>query len=651
MKFLRLSIVSSLAFPVATLAVNVYDYIVVGSGPGGAPVAVNLAKAGASVLLLEAGDDQGATNLHVKIPTAAWASMANNDPLLRWDFFVKYHSDPAVQARYHGLTWKTTDGKYYVGTSPPANAKELGVFYPRAGTLDGCSMHNAACSALPSDSDWILIANITGGSSWSPQNMRQHFIKMENNHYTATAKDPQAHGYAGDLDICINSDEFLRNQSQAADVLRSAEKLMGQDPTKVYDLVQQDLNNDSPDRDQQTGLYGFPAHRNTMGRRSSARNFVSDVLNATNADGSKKYNFTLSLTSFATKILFNTTGKLATKPRAIGVEYLFGQSMYAADPRYNASNPGTKIQAFARNEVIISGGTFNTPQLLKLSGIGPKAELTKFNISVLVDSPGVGNQMQDNTEFGFIAQAAVNFTSLAPTCTYGAPGDPCLAAWYQGKGPYATGPLDALMFKTANAAMNERDIFFFGLPGANPFRGYYPSDTINTPYADTDSTFDWSMIKIHPTGRLGTVNLLSSDPRQVPDINFRFFEDADADKDIAAISEAVQFGRKIFDNLPSAMLPYKEIWPCNGNSTCDMKTVIKEQAWSHHATSSAQIGADNDTMAVLDSKFRVRGVNGLRVVDASAFPRTPGGFPVIPTFMLGMKASESILNSTVEAWM
>lgn len=75
MKFWQFSVVSSLAFPVATLAANVYDYIVVGSGPGGAPVAANLAKAGASVLLLEAGDDQGATNLHVEIPTAAWAGM------------------------------------------------------------------------------------------------------------------------------------------------------------------------------------------------------------------------------------------------------------------------------------------------------------------------------------------------------------------------------------------------------------------------------------------------------------------------------------------------------------------------------------------------------------------------------------------------
>ena len=132
---------------------------------------------------------------------------------------------------------------------------------------------------------------------------------------------------------------------------------------------------------------------------------------------------------------------------------------------------------------------------------------------------------------------------------------------------------------------------------------------------------------------------------------FRFFEDADADKDISAIAEAVDFRRKIFNNLPKEMQPWKEVLPCDVTTNCDMKTVIKEQVWSHHAMSSAQIGADNDPMAVHDSNFRVRRVSGLRVVDASAFPRTLGGFPVILTFVLGMKASERILESVMEAWM
>lgn len=73
-------------------------------------------------------------------------------------------------------------------------------------------------------------------------------------------------------------------------------------------------------------------------------------------------------------------------------------------------------------------------------------------------------------------------------------------------------------------------------------------------------------------------------------------------------------------------------------------TYLKEQAYSHHASSSCKIGADDDSMAVLDSKFRVRGVDGLRVVDASAFPKVPGGFPVLPTMMLSEKASELLIK-------
>jgi choline dehydrogenase len=73
-----------------------------------------------------------------------------------------------------------------------------------------------------------------------------------------------------------------------------------------------------------------------------------------------------------------------------------------------------------------------------------------------------------------------------------------------------------------------------------------------------------------------------------------------------------------------------------GNGGCDTKQFIREQAWSHHCTSSCAIGADDDPMAVLDSKFRVRGVEGLRVVDASVFPGNPGSYPVVPTLIVSV---------------
>lgn len=103
---------------------NTYDYIVVGSGPGGGPLAANLAKAGQSVLLLEAGDDRGA-ELDQEI--IGWAFLAFNDPAQRWDFFVKYHSDNTITLQDEHLTWRLPDGGFYVGTTPPAGSKQLGI--------------------------------------------------------------------------------------------------------------------------------------------------------------------------------------------------------------------------------------------------------------------------------------------------------------------------------------------------------------------------------------------------------------------------------------------------------------------------------------------------------------------------------------------
>ena len=224
-------------------------------------------------------------------------------------------------------------------------------------------------------------------------------------------KGTPGHGFDGFLTISGNDDSFLKNQSQAITVLQATAKEFGEDPTKIWDYLHRDINNDSPDKDQQTGIFEAPAHKTTSGVRVDARNPIIAVLNSTNPDGSKKYPLTLRLESFVTKVLFNTTGENSKTPRAAGVEFLAGQSMFSADPRFNASIKGTTMQAFARKEIIVSGGVFNSPQLLKLSGIGPKSELEHFDIPVVVDLPGVGSNLQDNTETGLNTKAAQNFTA------------------------------------------------------------------------------------------------------------------------------------------------------------------------------------------------------------------------------------------------
>ena len=142
--------------------VDTYDYIVVGSGPGGAPVASNLAKAGHSVLLLEAGDDQSA-DISTHILPLGFPQLTN-----RWDFYVQNYADDVQQLKNSHLTWRRADGSLWVGngSAAPADAILLGVYYPRGATLGGSSVINAGVSALPPSSDWDSIASLTGDQSW-----------------------------------------------------------------------------------------------------------------------------------------------------------------------------------------------------------------------------------------------------------------------------------------------------------------------------------------------------------------------------------------------------------------------------------------------------------------------------------------------------
>ncbi|KAL5320162.1 hypothetical protein ACEPPN_010963 [Leptodophora sp. 'Broadleaf-Isolate-01'] len=121
-------------------------------------------------------------------------------------------------------------------------------------------------------------------------------------------------------------------------------------------------------------------------------------------------------------------GKLADNiPVATGVEFLDGKQLYRASPLSGAA--GTPGTAKATKEVILSGGAINTPQLLKLSGIGPQAELQKFGIPVIKDLPGVGTNMQDRYEIGVNVKHPKDFPVLNG-CTFDSkPADQCLTKW------------------------------------------------------------------------------------------------------------------------------------------------------------------------------------------------------------------------------
>lgn len=127
-------------------------------------------------------------------------------------------------------------------------------------------------------------------------------------------------------------------------------------------------------------------------KRNGSREFIIQVRDATNPEGSKKYPLDVRMNCHVTKVTFDNS----TIPKATGVEFLDGQYLYSASKRSKATTRGTPGSVKASREVIVSGGSYNSPQILKLSGIGPAAELESHGIPVIKDLPGVGANLQDH---------------------------------------------------------------------------------------------------------------------------------------------------------------------------------------------------------------------------------------------------------------
>lgn len=174
----------------------------------------------------------------------------------------------------------------------------------------------------------------------------------------------------------------------ANEAIRQLEGVEVESQEQLVDLLERDMNIVDPARYEQQGVYQLPLHIDEKLRRSTGREYLMDTINARNTDGTPTYSLTLSLDSLATRVLFRGGAK-GEKPEAYGVEYLHGQALYAGDRRYDPEQIGELRQATASREVIVSGGSFNTPQILKLSGVGPREELEALDIPVVVDLPAV----------------------------------------------------------------------------------------------------------------------------------------------------------------------------------------------------------------------------------------------------------------------
>jgi choline dehydrogenase len=652
------------------------EYIVVGSGPGGGPVAANLARAGHSVLLIEAGLDNMTGSIDYEVPLLSAAS-APEDPRLEWAYFVNHYSNLARQEQDSKMQYDS-------------HGNPLGIFYPRAATLGGCASHNFLIAIKPVESDWDYIAEVTGDKSWSSANMTQYWERVERNAYGPFMVPGPEHGYNGwlgtqvfDPNYILTHDPLLVKNLLAAalqfpspwstaDLMAALDTppnftaFVSTNPNKPG-LLTRDLNSGDPGRDEREGLFSvvlstYPnaaLNSNKPDARSGPREFIAQTV-------SQGYPLTVKTGALATQVLFEKDGGNLT---AVAVQYLNATHIYQADP--NAVPPPTVVNTVrAQREIILAGGTFNTPQLLKLSGIGPAAELKSLGIPVLVDLPGVGLNLQDRYEIGVVAVTNQNYSifttpNKTEACYFGASGDPCMAVWNAGQeGIYNTSGTMGVVVKRSNyAADADPDLFMYAAP--YNFTGYYRGYTNPANLTPDYRHFTWGVLKAHTRNTAGTVTLKSANPLEPPQIDFHYFDEGTtaggaAQLDLEAVADGIEFVRSVIAKTNQLMGPggFTEIYPGtsaattafptqfpNGVQTRDqIKQYIQDEAWGHHACGTSKMGADNDPMAVVDSCFRVRGTNGLRVVDASVFPEIPGYFIVVPIYILSEKASDVILE-------
>lgn len=319
-------------------------------------------------------------------------------------------------------------------------------------------------------------------------------------------------------------------------------------------------------------------------------------------------NLTIETGALSTRILFE--GR-----RAVGVEY--------------AQGPQVRVARAAR-EVILCGGAINSPQLLMLSGVGPADQLRRHGIAVVHDLPGVGRNLQDHLEM------YIQHECTQPITLYSVE-NPLFKAkvgveWFMFRSGLCTSAhLEAGGFIRSRAGIRHPDIQYHFLPSVVNDHGRKPGDR---------HAFQVHAGTMRATSR-GWIELRSADPRAKPILQPNYLTTEDDREDMRA---CVKLTREIF--AQPAFAPYRgpEIAPGAAVRTDDeIDAFVRAKADSaYHPSCTCKMGVDE--MAVVDPETRVRGLEGLRVVDASIMPSIVSGNLNAPTIMIGEKAADMILG-------
>ncbi len=642
-----------------------YEFIIVGSGAGGGTLASGLAARGHTVLLLEAGIDPGLITAY-SVPILG--ALASEDPDMSWNFHVDHYKDQADAKRDSKLMCSNSSGDLQRCTlnaggdceCPTSHPYPEGIFYPRGSALGGSTAVNAMIYVQPKNSDWERLELITNDSSWDAYNMQQYYDLVAEKLEWGFA-DPQKivdlHGPRVETII-----ESTVDTAPAANLPAGASAL---------EALQQDLNQAAL-VDAEDGVWSTPTSI-TLGQRNGAREMVleaaclhdvaaiqqytNEELRARceangflNPETNKPY-LTVKTGAFVTKVLW------AEEPihipftdeyycnsecrRATGVEFVDQTNVYGADRDAQDASQTPRETIHATKEVIISAGTYNTPQILMLSGVGPRDQLKQHNIPVRKHLRGVGRNLHDRYEVPVISESDSVFEAPL-SCASGDPAvNQCIVDWFTGRavsgeaeGYYTTNGLLFSLVTKSDFTQPEENLHILG--GPVNFTGYYNGYGSGP---QPGNLWTWLILLAHTENRGGVLTLQSDSPFDTPNIAYNYFEDGDlntllqggeynaSDKDLFAMYQGVKMVREINAEAQSRGVVLNEITPGPSVDTYEeIADFTRAEAWGHHATGTAKIGRAIDPYAVLNSDLEVYGTHNLRVCDASIFPHIPGTF-------------------------